>query len=344
MSAAALDDPIRNEWLAACTAAVLPVGDMHPCVLLGERVVVTRAHDGSVHAYADQCPHRGAQLSLGQFRDDRIECPYHGWQFNADGRCVTQPAHPTLIPPPHCRLTDYQAIERYGFVWVCLGDEPRHLTNYAAFDRRPDRNVIHGPEVVHTSAPRIVENFLDMAHFPFVHGGYLGQTPHTEVRNYTVMASPFGVEATDCWFWQPQPGPHATAGGEVAYRYWVDTPYAASLDKLPADVDGGDAGSFSLLIVATPIDETTCNTWMITSAYGDDTPLQVFKDFNEVILTQDIPVVESQRPQLLPLDPFAERHQAADRLALAYRAWLRDRGVRYGTSANDPANAEPPAV
>lgn len=340
MTAPQPDDPIWNEWFTVCASATLPVADTHAATILGTRVIAARSDDGTVAAYEDQCPHRGAQLSLGGFDGTRLSCPYHGWQFDG-GRCVFQPAHPTLTPPPHITLRRFETRERYGLVWVCLGAEPRNLTDYAPYDKRPDRNVIYGPVELASCGPRIIENFLDMAHFPFVHPEYLGRAPHTEVYAYEVSRTPERVEIAECQFWQPNPGPHARQGGIVRYRYWVDTPYAAALDKFPALADGGEAGAFSIMLVASPIDEFTCRAWMITSAHGDDMPLQTFYGFNEIIFRQDISIVESQRPKRLPLEPTAERHQAADKMALNYRAWLRDRGVRYGTSANAGSNVEP---
>lgn len=338
MAAPHVDDPIRNEWFVGCEATLLTPATTQSITLLDTRVLLTRGADGSVSAFADQCPHRGAALSLGTYDGETIACPYHGWQFSNDGKLAHQPAHPDLAPPAFICLHSFRAQERYGFVWVCLGDAPQAITDYEPYDRRPDRNVIYGPKVMEACGPRIVENFLDMAHFPFVHADILGQAPHTAVRPYDVVSTPQRIDANDCVFWQPNPGPHATQGGDVAYHYMVDTPFAAMLDKLPADADGGAEGSFSLLIVASPETEMRCRVWMITSAYGDDTPLQTFADFNALIFEQDIVTVESQRPYRLPLRPTAERHQAADRLSLAYRSWLRERGVRYGTSANDVAS------
>ena len=107
--------------------------------------------------------------------------------------------------------------------------------------------------------PRIVENFLDMAHFPFVHAGVLGAESHTEVRDYTVTAKEDGIEVTNCLFWQPAATPGSTSGADVEYRYRVPHPYVATLSKLPRD---GAAG-FSLMIMASPLDEEHCRTWMI---------------------------------------------------------------------------------
>ena len=65
--------------------------------------------------------------------------------------------------------------------------------------------------------------------------------------------------------------------------------------------------------------------------YGDLTDEQV-RQFQDVIIKQDIPIVESQRPELLPLDLQAELHLRSDRTAIAYRRWLRELGVTIGTA------------
>ena len=58
--------------------------------LLGHALVLWRDDADAVQAWADQCPHRGAQLSLGQVVDGRLECPYHGWQYDVTtGACKT---------------------------------------------------------------------------------------------------------------------------------------------------------------------------------------------------------------------------------------------------------------
>src|SRR5688572_15938744 len=74
-----------------------------PARLLGQDLVLWRDAAGAVHAWPDRCPHRGARLSLGRIEDGHLECPYHGWQFEASGRCIHVPALPGFVPPAtHC--------------------------------------------------------------------------------------------------------------------------------------------------------------------------------------------------------------------------------------------------
>jgi phenylpropionate dioxygenase-like ring-hydroxylating dioxygenase large terminal subunit len=328
------DDPIRNEWFPVAAVADVGPGTSHPFRLLGDRYLLVRGVDDAVLVVADTCPHRGAQLSLGSFDGSCLTCPYHGWQFNTAGECTHQPAQPDSEPPPNARLTPLATQTAYGLHWVCVGPEPRNVPVYPAWHRRPDRNVLFGPKVLAATGPRIVENFLDMAHFPFVHTDYLGAEPHTAVPPYRVEVVDGVLHARDCVFWQPLPGPVSSDGGsDVLYQYQVSTPYSTSLDKSPIGGAGGEDG-FSILLVCSPEDETTNRVWMVTSAWGTEEPLESYEAFNQIIFGQDVAVVESQRPHRLPLDPHGELHQAADKMSLQYRRWLVDRGVRYGTSAN----------
>ncbi len=324
-------DRIYDEWFPVALTSVFAKGAWHRFELLDERYVLVVGNDGRVEAFVDTCPHRGARLTLGTFDGELLQCGYHGWQFDIEGRCIRQPAHPDRQPKGNPGLRKVSTRRGYGFLWVCVGDRPRDLPRASAHAAHPDRAVWLDPVIVGSSGPRIIENFLDQAHFPFVHAGYLGQTPHTAVSRYRVEVTDGELRLADCVFWQPDPGPAAASGGPVRYDYSVSHPYAATLTKAPVEGSGG----FSILIVASPVNETKCKVWRSTVVDSADADLDAQKDFNDFIFAQDIDVVESQRPRRLPLDPRQESHQPADSGSLAYRKWLRGRGVRYGTTTQE---------
>lgn len=57
----------------------------------------------------------------------------------------------------------------------------------------------------------------------------------------------------------------------------------------------------------------------------DEATDQEMLDFNELVIGQDLPLVQSQRPEELPMDLSAEiQIRAADRVAIEYRRWLRE--------------------
>ncbi len=336
-------DSIRNEWFPVARAGDLAAGRWLPFELLDERWVLACDNSGRVEVFVDTCPHRGARITLGDFDGERLRCGYHGWQFDIDGHCVHQPAHPDR-EPVGVRLRGAAVREGCGFWWVCTGERPRNLPIAPDHAAHPELTLWLDPVTVESSGPRIIENFLDLAHFPYVHEGYLGREPYTEVEPYGVKETDDELRLIDCTFWQPDPGP-AAAGGPVRYQYSVSHPYAATLTKVPSG-DGGDrgdgAGGFTILIVASPVTETRCVVWRSTVVHDAGADLDAQRAFNELIFSQDIDVVESQRPRRLPTDPRMESHQAADAGSLAYRRWLRARGVRYGTIDTDHADRDQP--
>ena len=82
-----------------------------------------------------------------------------------------------------------------------------------------------------------------------------------------------------------------------------------------------------------PVDAGTCEARLVIAMdYAHDVPEETFVRFQDEVTAQDKVVVESQRPELLPLDLQSELHLRSDRMAIAYRKWLREIGFRYGTA------------
>jgi phenylpropionate dioxygenase-like ring-hydroxylating dioxygenase large terminal subunit len=307
--------------VAACDA----LGDGPLAVrLLAHDLVLWRDAPDRVRAFADRCPHRGAKLSLGGVRDGVLECAYHGWRFEGSAQCVAVPALPGFRPPPGHRACAYEAREAHGFVWARLAGGEEGLP---ALDSDASlRTLVVGPYDVATSAPRVVENFLDLSHFGFVHEGLLGDRAHTAVPEYRVQATPQGLVATDCRAWQPQSHRLAREGSEVAYRYDVVGPYLALLTK-QSEGEPGHCDVIALLVC--PMDAERSRVWFrmgVTDRASSDEEL---RGFQHLIFTQDQPILESQSPRSLPLTG-GELHSAADRLSSAYRRYLRLLGISFG--------------
>lgn len=301
-----------------------------PVRLLSQDLVLWRDADGSARAFADRCPHRGTRLSLGRVLTvdgaARLECPYHGWQFDAAGACQAIPALPAFTPPASHTACAHDAHEAHGLVWVRLNagsSEP------PAFEAEADprlRKLLCGPYDVQASAPRIVENFLDLAHFGFVHEGLLGDRAHTALADYRIEPTAHGFIAHDCSAWQPQSNRLATQGSVVAYRYELTGPYSAQLTKLP-QAQGGYRDVIALFVC--PLDPEQSRVWFrlaVTDFTSDEAQLRAFQD---TIFRQDQPVLESQNPKRLPLGG-GEVHCAADRSSAAYRRHLAGLGITFG--------------
>ncbi|MCT9809849.1 aromatic ring-hydroxylating dioxygenase subunit alpha [Acidovorax sp. Be4] len=298
--------------------------------LLEQELVLWRDLAGEVRAFVDRCPHRGARLSMGRVSGDRLECPYHGWQFASDGHCAQVPAVPEFVPPPaHC-VRSFAVQEAYGLVWVQLEAADTPLPVFAAEGDDKLRKVLCGPYDVAASAPRIIENFLDMSHFGFVHEGWLGSRDATAMAPYQVENTPTGVKATNCKAVQPQSNLHSTAAAEVHYTYEVTDPYTALLNKLPEEGTSKEGWYESIGLFICPVTPESSRVWFRLAVADFETPDEKLQAFQHTIFVQDQPVLESQQPKCLPLDPRAELHSAADRMSSAYRRYLKSRGVSFG--------------
>ena len=303
----------------------------HAVAVLGEELVVWRSPEGAFQAWADRCPHRGTKLSLGRLVNGRLECAYHGWQFDTAGQCKVIPALPDFVPPSSQRACTYETNQAYGLLWVRLQAGQHELPQFAAEHDARLRKVNCGPYRVNASAPRIVENFLDLSHFAFVHEGWLGTREAMAVPHYNVTTIATGVLATGCKAVQPRSSVHAVGNAMVEYTYEVVNPYAAVLTKVP---EAGTAAIAdlreSIALFVCPVTPETSVVWIRMAMNDFESPDAKLVDFQNTIFGQDLPILESQRPKRLPLTPGAEQHCAADRMSVAYRRFLADSGITFG--------------
>ena len=334
-TASPLSDPIlQQEWFAIAWSSEIQPGNLVARRLLATDLVLWRSQQG-IHCWRDLCIHRGAKLSLGTIHTstptDCLVCPYHAWEYAPSGQCVHIPAHPGLTPPAKARAQTYNVVERYGAVWVSLGDSNTELPTFPLANQPGIRTIHCGPYRMQAKGPRIVENFLDVAHLGFVHAGLLGDPQHPEIEDYEVTpgTATNGPDAREIRIWQPNPDGTGQPA-LVSYHYWVNAPLTMGLIK--TEDSEGDR-KFGILAQVAPIDPETCEIRLILCLnYGDQHSDEDLRSFQDRVTRQDRLIVESQRPELLPLDLREELHLRSDQTAIAYRRWLLDLGMKYGTA------------
>ncbi|MCU1427391.1 MAG: putative oxidoreductase, Rieske [2Fe-2S] region, partial [Actinomycetia bacterium] len=150
----------RSEEITTDPAAVM---------LLGEPWVLVRMPE--LVAFVDQCPHRGAPLSAGAHVAAGLQCGYHGWCFDRDGACTRLPALASSdrIPARFSLRAPAGVIERYGIVWIAPDPPRAPFPEIDGFGDPMNHTVLLQPRRTSASASAATDNFLDVAHFPFLH-------------------------------------------------------------------------------------------------------------------------------------------------------------------------------
>jgi phenylpropionate dioxygenase-like ring-hydroxylating dioxygenase large terminal subunit len=175
VSDAAFPD-FANVWTPVALATSLRPGQPLAVRVAGTPLVLFRGADGRPAALLDRCIHRGVALSLGRVRDGCIECPFHGWRYDAAGRVVNVPWNPDAKLAT-LASTGVPVRELGGQIWI-----------YTSFSQAPAaepqvHEAIVAPGVrvagraidwqVHWT--RAMENMLDWPHLPFVHAATIGR-------------------------------------------------------------------------------------------------------------------------------------------------------------------------
>ncbi len=318
---------LRNAWYAVARSIDVGIGPVG-VTLLDTKVVLYRSHDGIVAA-PDRCPHREAPLSAGHVADGCLVCPYHGWTFGADGRCVRVPSSADSIPaPPRAHLETYATAEKYGLVWLCIGTPTGNVPEIPIIPNEDDpsfRRINTPVEVWQCSATRMADNFLDISHFPFVHAGTFGRAQDTEVTKLHLE------ELDSGWYgYKYEVRANNSALGTLASGQSVDVVERtmSSGFHLPFDVRStiayGGGLQHILLLLSTPIDDITSYFTFVVWRNDDfSVSAEEIIRFDMAIGAEDKRMLE-QLDGVLPLDKTTLVNAQADKASVEWRRRLHD--------------------
>ena len=330
---------LKNFWYA-CEFSSSVTDKPKQILMLNQRFVLYRNSQKQVVALKDQCPHRGAALSLGWVEDGCIRCPYHGWQFQADGRCIDIPANQPGVPIPKKAFVEtYPVQEKYGFIWLFYGDlaaAERYplptLPEYLFSNLRP----VHFECMEHANYARIMEANIDFAHVIAIHKKSFGQRiPLHKTIQYQVEEDEWSAVAS--LDYKSLGNSKSLLNFLLGGRPQMTTRLSFFLPNFTlSEISIGREGSFdikfNILISHLPIDD---NTTMIKRIfYRNLLPLPVldgfFRKLDYKLSQEDAAIVSTLHSQAMP--PISEElHVAADALALAYRK-LRQQYLDMGWS------------
>jgi len=175
---------LRNVWYATVWADELATSaSMLARTVAEQPLVIFRSADGSPTALQDRCPHRFAPLSMGRRTERGVRCGYHGLEFGATGACLANPHGPVTAS---LRVRAYPALERYGMIWVWLGEpalsDPGAIPDMSFVSRVPPTAYSKGYLPTAASHLLLTDNILDLSHADYLHPETLGGGAMTRAR------------------------------------------------------------------------------------------------------------------------------------------------------------------
>jgi phenylpropionate dioxygenase-like ring-hydroxylating dioxygenase large terminal subunit len=310
-------------------STTLKAGQLRRVMLCGEPVLLARKASGEAFALRDICPHRAAPLSAGRFKNGHVECPYHGWQFRADGVCAHIPSilSDQDIDASSIRVDGYPLKEQDGLLWV-----------YMPADLKKPSPTLEPPRIPIASAdggarPRYVESqlfpcevdhavvgLMDPAHGPFVHKAWWWRSErsiHEKAKRH--VPSTRGFTMAD----------HKPSSNSFAYRVLGSDLSTEIRFELPGlRFEHIKAGKREVLgfTAVTPMDETKT---LVTQVFYWTMPVltllkPILAPFVRSFIRQDREIVELQN-EGLKFSPPQMLIQDADVPAIWYyrlkKAW-----------------------
>jgi 3-ketosteroid 9alpha-monooxygenase subunit A len=231
--------PYPRGWFRALHSSELEPGEVRVLEILGRELVAFRTEAGEAAVADAHCPHLGAHLGHGgEVRGHSIRCPFHHWEFGADGACTKVPYAGKI--PPKARLRTWPVTERNGMLMVYhdpRGGEPDFEVPELPELQDPDWLPVDVRKwTVRASWLDMNENCVDVAHFKYIHGTDTIPSVEAEIRDHVHVA-------TSCF--------EMKAPGGAVNATLVTTDYGPGLQTVHID------GLIPTLMVntATPIDE-----------------------------------------------------------------------------------------
>lgn len=317
-----------DEWYPVALSTELGAGPVGVRLLGRDLVLARLGPEGDRLVLAsDRCSHRHAPLRLGTIERGCLQCPYHGWRFDEGLRCVAVPSMgPEVAIPPTAHLDPLRVHECDGVVWGSIGRPTCAPPTFAEHGLEGFDLVTSTPVRTSACAGRLVENFMDVTHFPFLHRGTFGADDAVEggVGEITDLGRGYRHELHQPFLNREDPAVAAGTRPLVQHRTLTYTwlpPFCAHLRIRWIEADITKA----ILFLVRPEDEGTCHVVQLISRDdlgGDAMAIERAREFEDAVFDEDRSMLEGSGDRSLPLDLRDEVHLRTDRPTVELRRRL----------------------
>lgn len=179
---------IFNQWYIVLESKEVKKNKTLRVKRLGMNLAFWRDEAGRVCCIDNTCCHRGASLACGKIISGKLECPFHGFIYNANGIVESIPANGKNNPvPASMKVDSYEVYEDYGFIWLWWGEKEKKEPEPFFFKELGDFSYSSFKDNWNVHYSRAIENQLDVVHLPFVHKTTIGRGNKTLVNGPVVI-------------------------------------------------------------------------------------------------------------------------------------------------------------
>lgn len=332
---------LNEHWYVAALSKQVTTRRPFASEIMEAPLVLFRDAQGRARALLDRCLHRNAPLSRGDLFDGCIACPYHGWTYDGDGRCVIVPSEShEPRPRPGLQVQRFPTLERDGLIWVWMGDPDR------AGDKEPFRMPHAGERGWSTyymltdfdgDVTDLVENFMDVPHTEFVHAGWFRRARHARPVRVTVERT---RDAVHVEYFKPD--------DTIGFANWLLNPDRRPMTHtdrffMPnvtrVDYMWGERRGFVITSQITPLTATRARVYTaITFRFGAFNAIArlLLPLYTRAVIQQDVRIMALQTANLTRFGTRAFNGTAADTIHRAIES-LRD----HAASGDQGPSPEP---
>ena len=304
--------------------------------LLGEDLVLFKDRQGRLGLIAEQCPHRRASFAHGIPTQDGIRCPYHGWEYNAQGQCINQPNEQDKCAFRDKVSTDaYPVEEMGGMLWAYMGPQPQPLLpRWDGFVAEGTIRIM-GRTLLPINWLQIMENSLDPVHTEWLHGHHYEFLKEQEGVKVAISARHLKIDFKEFQYGMTK---HRLLEGhsEDGDDWKVGHPIV--FPNMLAVGNGDEKSRYYSFQMRVPVDDThTLHLWF--NAYVPPKGVAVPQHLLDKVHTYEVPYLDDQGEFIvdnvdgqdmmawISQGPIADRTQenlgATDKGVVMYRRMLK---------------------
>jgi 5,5'-dehydrodivanillate O-demethylase len=259
--------------------------------LLGEDLVIFKDRQGRLGLIAEQCPHRRASFAHGIPTENGIRCPYHGWEYNAQGKCIHQPNEQDKCAFRDKVSTDaYPVQEMGGMLFAYMGPQPQPLLpRWDGFVAQGTIRIM-GRTILPINWLQIMENSLDPVHTEWLHGHHYEFLKEQEGIKVAISTRHLKIDFKEFEYGMTK---HRLLEGhsEDGDDWKVGHPIV--FPNMLAVGNGDEKSRYYSFQMRVPVDDThTMHLWF--NAYVPPQGVEVPKHLLEKVHTYEVPFIDDK--------------------------------------------------